>query len=498
MAKAKILNPEDYMQMAIDVMNDSVAEPREDNKPCPKVGAVIVKPDGTIETACRGELRYGDHAEFTLLERKNRKNLLEGSTLFATLEPCAPGARRHPKLGCAERIVNARIKKVWIGIEDPHPDVDRQGIEYLKKNKIEVEMFYPAFQKQIRKDNDEFLKYALQVREERQEEKKVSLSVIEEPILSVDTDSFSREAVESYLNKINSDLEPFSDAFWKYFETIGMVERLEINGQQVIKPTGFGILLFGAKPRDQFPQAGLKAKVKYGNDRPIPQEFTQPLVLIPVEVENWLRKVLHANVSREGFERRTTTDFPIEPLREAIINALVHRDYTIEGAKTSIEIDDDKIVVKSPGLPVEPISLDDVKKFKAPSLSRNPKITYVYNQLGLMEEAELGMETFRTMLDRYDLPLPEYSYQAPFLILTFRRSIAAVRNAEGNESLSGLNNEELAGFEWIRTVGDVNKKEYAEHFGFNEKKAQRHLSKMKKLDLVDSFGQSTALRYKLK
>jgi ATP-dependent DNA helicase RecG len=42
-----------------------------------------------------------------LLERKHRDERLDGSFLFATLEPCAPGARKHPKMACAERIVNA-------------------------------------------------------------------------------------------------------------------------------------------------------------------------------------------------------------------------------------------------------------------------------------------------------------------------------------------------------------------------------------------------------
>ena len=104
-----LLDPRKYMQMAIEIMKKSIAEKRADGKVSPKVGAVLVKQDGTIETAFRGELREGDHAEFTLLERKNRSANLEGSVLYATLEPCAPGARRHPKLGCAERIVNARI-----------------------------------------------------------------------------------------------------------------------------------------------------------------------------------------------------------------------------------------------------------------------------------------------------------------------------------------------------------------------------------------------------
>jgi ATP-dependent DNA helicase RecG len=84
-------------------------------------------------------------------------------------------------------------------------------------------------------------------------------------------------------------------------------------------------------------------------------------------------------------------------------------------------------VIKSPGLPVEPITLEDLQSFNAPSLSRNPKVTYVLNQMELMEEAELGMETFRTMQDAYGLPAPEISYKAPYLSVVFPREVSAVR-----------------------------------------------------------------------
>src|SRR5258708_5309934 len=151
------INPKTYMKMAIDVMKESIAESRDNGKPCPKVGAVLVSPDGKyFATAYRGELREGDHAEFTLLERKHRDKDLTGYYLFATLEPCAPGARRHPKLPCAERIVNARIAKVWVGIEDPDPTVDRKGIRYREQNDIEVEMFDVEYQYEIRQENKEF------------------------------------------------------------------------------------------------------------------------------------------------------------------------------------------------------------------------------------------------------------------------------------------------------------------------------------------------------
>ena len=64
--KAKF-NSRAMMEKAIEVMRLSVNEPRADKKASPLVGAVLVKPDGTIDTAFRGECRHGDHAEYTLL-----------------------------------------------------------------------------------------------------------------------------------------------------------------------------------------------------------------------------------------------------------------------------------------------------------------------------------------------------------------------------------------------------------------------------------------------
>lgn len=165
-----------------------------------------------METACRGELRDGDHAEYTLLERKNRDSKLDGAVLFATLEPCAPGSRRHPKLGCAERVVLARIKEVWIGIEDPDPTVDRKGIKYLQDNGVTVHMFDREFQEAIKAVNKEFIARALERAAAARLEKKpkrVTLSPLEGPIANADTNDLSTEALEQYrgIAKIDEAVE---------------------------------------------------------------------------------------------------------------------------------------------------------------------------------------------------------------------------------------------------------------------------------------------------
>ena len=77
------------MELSVEVMKSSIQEKRPDEKPSPFVGAVMVRKDLSVVTAYRGELREGDHAEFTLLERKCRTEKVEGNILFATLEPCA-------------------------------------------------------------------------------------------------------------------------------------------------------------------------------------------------------------------------------------------------------------------------------------------------------------------------------------------------------------------------------------------------------------------------
>lgn len=48
----------------------------------------------------------------------------------------------------------------------------------------------------------------------------------------------------------------------------------------------------------------------------------------------------------------------------------------------------------------------------------------------------------------------------------------------------------LEGYEFVKLKGEVSKKEYAGHFGFNEKKAQRHLTKLKRLELIGDNGES--------
>lgn len=139
------------IQDAIDISKKCKGESRDK----PKVGAVLIKDGKIIESAYRGELKEGEHAEYTLLERKLKDEDVKGSTLVTTLEPCT---NRHiPKRPCAFHIEKRGIKKVIIGMLDPNPDIIYKGYYYLKLVNIEVSLFLEEDMKKMEEINKEFI-----------------------------------------------------------------------------------------------------------------------------------------------------------------------------------------------------------------------------------------------------------------------------------------------------------------------------------------------------
>ena len=488
-------NPRNLMEQAIEVMRQSVAEPRTDGKVDPKVGAVLYKPDGTIETACRGELRHGDHAEFTLLERKNRGNKLDDSILFATLEPCAKGARKSPKMSCAKRIFLARIKEVWVGIQDPDPTVARKGIGYLIRQGVTVHMFDRDLQGVIEKENKEFLEQATERAAEIEEEPgKVALSPLENRLSTADLRDFSDDALGKYRQRAEIADSVGSDAFNRRLLRQGLLK--EEGG--VLIPTGFGFLLFGKEPRTVMRQAGLLGLIHYPSGQPERREFDEPAVMIPDQVEKWLKDKLPNVFERDQAHRQERPALPFEMVREAVANALIHRDYSIDGAKCQIVVTEDTIAVQSPGKPPSPITLKQLQDFSAPMLSRNPELHFVFARMGMAEEQGLGLASLRDRAKELGLPRPQYTWDDPYLVLTLYRSAESATKALGESALKALSKSERKGWQWLAIRGKAKSGEYAEAIGVEPRTARRHLGHFEELGLVKKTGSGPSQSYEVK
>jgi len=484
------------MEQTVEIMQRSVAEPRVDGKASPSVGAALWKPDGTVETACRGELRDGDHAEYTLLERKNFNRKLDDAVLFTTLEPCAPGSRRHPKLSCTERIVLARIKQVWIGIADPDPTVDRKGIKYLQDNGVDVQMFTRELQEKIHTANKAFIEQALERASAARVAKKpkaITLSPLENAVATVETKDLAGEALEQYRSVAKIADKIGSPSFNHRLLQQGLLK--EEGGRAT--PTGFGLLLFGKEPRTVMPQAGLLGTIHFPDGTEEARDFDGPQVLAPEQALQWLRDKLPDPIDRSAARRRPANEALFEMVREGVVNALVHRDYSIEGAKCQLIVTPDSITVKSPGKPVEPITLEQMQSFNAPMLSRNPVLHYVFARMELAEERGLGLKSMKMRAEAAGMPLPRYVWEAPYLVLTLLRSPAAAARALGEDTLAALSKAERTGWEWLATRETVSSADYTAAMHVPNRTALNHLKHFTELGLVRKVGFGPATRYEV-
>ena len=485
MAKKK-LEPIDYMRISIEEMKKSVQEERIEGEVSPMVGAVLVRPDGTYTTAYRGELRDGDHAEYTLIERKCVSENLSGCELYSTLEPCFD--RNPPKIGCCKRIVKARIKKVYVGTGDPFPSVNGKGIKYLRDHGIEVVSYPQELQKEIELLNADFIAYA----EHRRslEEGKVSKDYkdykeeTERAIHTVDMQALDSELLTQFLKAAD-----VSDEEKQVFLTdMALVE--EEDG--VLRPTGLGLLLFGKKPQSIYPNAVIKTTLKR-NGKVIETNTIEGRIPKQLDDANeWYTKNLPAHINRDEAKRKKVFDYPTEVIRELICNAVVHRDYGQKGAPIYFEITDQSIIIKSPGLPEPPVTMDQIKSFTAPSFSRNPVIMYVLEKLDYAEQRGLGFETVKE-LPKKSMPLPIVNYNAPYIEVILPLTMDVAETMYGD-----MSEKEIKVLEYIRTNGEVSSAMIQDFFSLEQKPVSRVLTKLKENNYIESIGQARNTRYRVK
>lgn len=124
--------------------------------PNPMVGALLVKNDKVVGKGYH--LRAGaDHAEIVALKEAGEE--ARGATLYLNLEPCVHHGKTPP---CTPAVIQAGVRRVVIGMEDPNPLVKGKGIEALRNSGINVEV--GVLEKECRRLNEAFSKYIVEKR----------------------------------------------------------------------------------------------------------------------------------------------------------------------------------------------------------------------------------------------------------------------------------------------------------------------------------------------
>lgn len=142
-----------WMSRAVDLAKKSRPEDeRADYSPA--VGAVIVKDGVEIASAFRGQCAPGSHAEHCAL--LGLDGAAQGATVYTTLEPCS--RRNAPKIPCAQRLIDAGVRTVFIGLYDPNPKIYREGWRMLRDAGMELRDFPERLRSELRTLNDAFIR----------------------------------------------------------------------------------------------------------------------------------------------------------------------------------------------------------------------------------------------------------------------------------------------------------------------------------------------------
>ncbi|WP_439662319.1 ATP-binding protein [Lentzea sp. HUAS TT2] len=131
-------------------------------------------------------------------------------------------------------------------------------------------------------------------------------------------------------------------------------------------PSLGGLLTFGTYPQQYFPQLTVSVVV-YSGDETGPRFDDNPVIRGPVpelvsETMAVLRRHMRVRTHVDGSGRREQLDYPMEAVREAVVNALLHRDYSggTRGTQVQIELHPDRLLVRSPGGLFGPVVLEDL------------------------------------------------------------------------------------------------------------------------------------------
>lgn len=188
-------------------------------------------------------------------------------------------------------------------------------------------------------------------------------------------------------------------------------------------------ILFFAKKRDLYVRQAYVTCVLYKGldkvkiiDR---KDFRTGLVLDYENAFKFLQQHLRLEyVIEGGGPRKEIPEIPYEALKEALLNAAIHRDYFEIGARIMVEIFDDRVEISNPGE-----LLFEKEKFGKKSVARNPIIFDIFNRLGLVEKVGSGIKRIISAVKKRDLKV-EFDIDSFFTIIFQRPNIDKLEKKE--------------------------------------------------------------------
>jgi ATP-dependent DNA helicase RecG len=274
--------------------------------------------------------------------------------------------------------------------------------------------------------------------------------------------------------------------------------------------TSAGIVLLAKDPSAVFPQCRILADAYRGTEAdgqpgdhedirgPMPSAIDRAIAFIDRNTRHPMRVV--------GLNRVRLDEYPVEALREALVNAVAHRQYEDAGRKIILEVFADRVVISSPGLPPSPITLANLRKGKYRPCSRNPVLAQCLSYFHRLEERGSGFRRMRDQMFNHGLDQPLLGTDTGYFQVTFPgpgENLDRIRVPETRLTITPaieaqLNARQKDILKHILESGKVTRRWCVEEFSVANDTAGRDLKQLSELGLIVSQGRGRAVSYVLR
>jgi len=277
------------------------------------------------------------------------------------------------------------------------------------------------------------------------------------------------------------------------------------NGE--LKPTHAGLLFFGKNPSEYIPQSEIRIARFKGSTRTEfidSKEIKGPIYKMLEEVELFFKRNTHLASKIVEFKRVDIPEYPYEAIREAVINAIAHRDYTYRYAPIMFSIFNDRTEINNPGGLLPGL---DIKSLEGHHAARNKKICDIFHETKDMEKFGTGIGKMKRLMKEHGLSEPKFLEEGNFFVVKFYGpgdrildlvpSIPKERQIDLREL--GLNERQI---EVLRLM--LNEKrtltigQYIKTFKITDKTARTDLKELESKGFVEKIGETKGAFFRAK
>ncbi len=251
--------------------------------------------------------------------------------------------------------------------------------------------------------------------------------------------------------------------------------------------TNAGLLIFTENPTSFLMQAYITGVV-YRTPEKVDivdlKDFNNDIIS---GIENILAFIeRHISVGAEITDtvRKDIWEIPKVALREAIVNAIVHRDYLETGARVMVEVFPNRIIISNPGGLAKGLSEKDFGQY---SLTRNSVLANLMLRTRYIEKLGTGIYRMKQVLKEANLPEPKFRFSQFFCIEFLRGVVSSKKSSPESSPKSSPKSSQMI-IEFIKHNPVITTIELAEKIGISDRAVKKQISKLKEKGIIKRVG----------